>query len=154
VRGRCTCIEPARRMFMGFVRLREGQAEPQGPGFGQTADRPYEERQRVPGDYDAQTSIHWGFSRHGLEHLATTDRGIIMLRNIVRRGIRAVQDGQDPEHVMWKDGQVIPTYSNHTVILVPKAPTPEAEERLLRDIGRQVAEGYLKDHASLVERIP
>jgi hypothetical protein len=140
-------------MFMGFVRLREGQAEPQGPGFGQTADRPYEERQRVPGDYDAQTSIHWGLSRHGLEHLATTDRGIIMLRNIVRRGIRAVQDGQNPEHVMWKDGQVIPTYSNHTVIPVPKAPTPEAEEQLLRDTGRQVAEGYLKDHASLVEHI-
>ena len=76
-----------------------------------------------------------------------------MLRNMVRRGIRAVQNGQDPEHVMWKDGQVIPTYSNHTVIRVPKAPMPEAEEQLLRDTGRRVAEGYLKDHSSLVEYI-
>jgi hypothetical protein len=81
-----------------------------------------------------------------LEHLTTTDRGIIMLRNIVRRGIR--------EHVMWKEGQVIPTYSNHTIIPVPKAPTPEAEEQLLRETGRHVAEGYLKDHSSLVEHIP
>ena len=32
---------------------------------------------------------------------------------------------------MWEEGQVIPTYSNHTVIAVPEAPTPEAEEQLL-----------------------
>ena len=50
-------------------------------------------------------------------------------------------------------GEVIPTYSNHTVIPVPEAPTPEAEEQLLRETGRNVAEGYLKDHSSLVEHI-
>ena len=38
-----------------------------------------------------------------------------------------------------------------TVKPIPKAPTPEAETQLLRDTGRQVAEGYLNDHASLVE---
>ena len=146
-------VDDNNTMFMGFMRLGEGQEEPRGPGFGQTADRPYEERQRVPGDYDAQTSIHWGLLRHGLEHLATTDRGIIMLRNIVRRGIRAVQNGQDPEPIMWEEEQVIPTYSNHTVIPVPEAPTPEAEEQLPRETGRHVAEGYLKDHSSLVENI-
>jgi phenylpropionate dioxygenase-like ring-hydroxylating dioxygenase large terminal subunit len=146
-------VDDTTTMFMGFVRLAEGQEEPRGPGFGQTADRPYEERQRVPGDYDAQTSIHWGVSRHGLEHLATTDRGILMLRNIVRRGIRAVQNGQDPEHVLWEEGKVIPTYSNHTVKPVPRAPTPEAEAQLLRETGRQVAEGYLKDLSSLVEYV-
>ena len=79
------------------------------------------------------------------------DGGLIMLRHILRRGIRAVQAGQDPAPVRWEGGQVIPTYSNHTVLPVPKAPTPEAEAQLLRDTGRQVAEGYLKDHASLVE---
>lgn len=59
-------VDDHHTMVMGFVRLGAGQEEPRGPGFGQTADRPYEERQRVPGDYDAQTSIHWGFSRHRL----------------------------------------------------------------------------------------
>ena len=34
-------------VFMGFVRLAEGQEEPREPGFGQTADRPYEERHRT-----------------------------------------------------------------------------------------------------------
>ena len=96
--------------------------------------------------------MHWGLSRHGMEHLATTDRGIIMLRNMLRRGIQAVQNGHDPEHLIWEDGQVIPTYSNHTVIPIPQASTAEAEEQLLRETGRRVAEGYLKDHSSLVER--
>jgi hypothetical protein len=63
------------------------------------------------------------------------------------------QNGQDPEHVLWEEGKVIPTYSNHTVKPVPKAPTPEAEAQLLRETGRQVAEGYLKDLSSLVEYI-
>ena len=62
-----------------------------GAGFGQDASRSYEERQRIPGDYDAQVSIHGGIARHGLEHLASTDRGVTMLRNMIRRGIRAVQ---------------------------------------------------------------
>lgn len=54
---------------------------------------------------------------------------------------------------MWEKEQVIPTYANHTVISIPKAPTPEAEEQLLRETGRNVAEGYLRDHSSLVEHI-
>lgn len=86
-------LEFLHAIFMGFTRLEEGQAEPRGPGFGQTAGRPYEEMQRVSGDYDAQTNIDWGFFRHGMEHVATTDRGILMLTNIVRRGIRAMQNG-------------------------------------------------------------
>ena len=40
-----------------------------------------------------------------------------------------------------------------TVKPVPKAPTPEAEAQLLRETGRNVAEGYLKDLSSLVEYI-
>ena len=105
----------------------------------------------MPGDYDAQTSIHWGMSRHALEHLATTDRGVIMTRNLIRRGIQAVQKGEDPEHVRWQEGQVVPTFANHTVVLAPPAATPEADVQSIRETGRQLAEGYLKDPASLVD---
>src|SRR5207248_2007049 len=59
------------------------------PGFGQSDDRPYEERQRHPADYDAQSSQR-EIAVHALEHLASTDRGVLMLRKIVRDGIRAV----------------------------------------------------------------
>ena len=49
------------------------------PGFGQSDDRPYAERQRHPADYDAQSSQR-PIAVHALEHLASTDRGVIMLR--------------------------------------------------------------------------
>src|SRR6267143_781021 len=87
-----------------------------GSGFGQDASRSYEERQRVPGDYDAQVSIHGGMARHGLEHLAATDRGIIMMRNMIRRGIRAVGNGEALESPMLRDGAAVPTYSHDRVV--------------------------------------
>ena len=85
-------LDDTHTMQIGYHRAPEGKEMRRGSGFGQDASRPYEERQRVPGDYDAQVSIHGGMARHGLEHLASTDRGIIMMRNMIRRGIRAVEE--------------------------------------------------------------
>ena len=45
------------------------------------------ERQRFPADYDAQSSQR-PIAIHALEHLASTDRGVIMLRRIVRDGMQ------------------------------------------------------------------
>ena len=126
-------------MQIGFNRAPEGREARRGAGFGQDGNRPYEERQRVPGDYDAQVSIHGGISRHGLEHLASTDRGVIMLRNMIRWGIRAVQQGADPRHNSHQAGQIISTYSQDRVMIgTPPAPTPEADQQLLREMGRKV----------------
>jgi hypothetical protein len=126
-------------MQIGFRRAPEGRELRRDAGFGQDGNRPYEARQRVPGDYDAQTSIHGGLARHGLEHLAATDRGVTMLRNMIRRGIRAVQSGADPRHVRSQDGKAIPTYAHDQVVSgIPPAPTPEADRQLLREIGRKV----------------
>jgi hypothetical protein len=105
--------------------------------FGQDGNRPYEERQRVPGDWDAQVSIHDGMARHGLEHLASTDRGIIMMRNMIRRGIRAVAAGEDLDYPILKDGAALPTYSHDRVIPgIAPAATPAADRALLRDVAR------------------
>jgi hypothetical protein len=106
--------------------------------FGNTADRPYEERQRVPGDYDAQVSQR-PIAIHALEHLATTDRGVIMVRQLVRQGIRAVQRGKDPKGLRREDDGPIPTYAGQTVVRVPPAPTPEADHQLLQETGRRIA---------------
>ena len=134
-------IDDTHTMQIGFSLAPEGREVRMGAGFGQDGNRPYEARQRVPGDYDAQVSIHGGISRHGLEHLASTDRGITMLRNMLRRGIRAVQNGTDPQHMNGHVGQVITTYSQDRVIAgIPPAPTPEADQQLLREMGRQVVE--------------
>lgn len=140
-------VDDTHTMFMGICRLREGDPVPAGTGFGQTADRPYEERQRVPGDYDAQVTQR-PIARHGLEHLGVTDRGIIMLRNLVRRGIRANQDGQHPEQPLDKAEIRVPTFSSGTVLSVPQAPTFAEDRQLLRDTGRRVAEQVVKDRSS------
>lgn len=54
-----------------------------------------EEHQLHPDDYEAQSS-QGPITLHSEEHLATTDRGIVMLRRLLSRQIKAVADGQDP----------------------------------------------------------
>ncbi|HEY2993123.1 MAG TPA: aromatic ring-hydroxylating dioxygenase subunit alpha [Methylomirabilota bacterium] len=107
------------------------------PGFGQSGDRPYAERQRFPADFDAQSSQRT-IAVHALEHLGSTDRGVIMLRKIVRDGIRAVASGGDPWGTQWRAGEVIPTFTQDVVLKVAPAPTPEDDRRLLREAGRSV----------------
>src|SRR6266481_4079967 len=106
------------------------------PGFGQSGDRPYAERQRFPADFDAQSSQR-AIAVHALEHLASTDRGVIMLRRIVRDGIHAVARGGDPRGTRWAEGQIIRTFTQDLVLRVPPAASPDADKRLLRaKIGR------------------
>jgi hypothetical protein len=63
----------------------------------------------VPGDYDVQVSIHNGTARHGLEHLASTDRGIIMMRNMIRPTISANGAGEELDSPLLRDGKIIAT---------------------------------------------
>ena len=105
------------------------------PGFGQSDDRSYAERQRQPADFDAQSSQR-RIAVHGLEHLASTDRGVIMLRRIVRDGIRAVARGEDPPGMGAGEGKIVRTFTQDTVLRVPPAADPEEDRRLLRATGR------------------
>jgi nitrite reductase/ring-hydroxylating ferredoxin subunit len=107
------------------------------PGFGQSADRPYEERQRHPGDYDAQSSQRT-IAVHDLEHLASTDRGVIMLRKILRDDIAALDGGALPRGLALEPGAVVATHCQDTVLRIPPAADDSA---LLRDVGRRVAAG-------------
>jgi len=98
--------------------------------------------QRQPGDYEAQVSQR-PIAVHGLEHLGATDRGIIMFRQQLRRGIRAIQAGQTPDGLCQEAGKIIPTYCNDTIVRVPPAPTAEEDQQLMRMTGRKLAESYL-----------
>jgi nitrite reductase/ring-hydroxylating ferredoxin subunit len=111
---------------------------------GQLAMDTYEESQRHPGDFEAQVSQR-PIAIHGLEHLAETDRGISMFRNQVRRGIRAVRAGKDPHGLCRDKGVVIPTYCNNTVLRQPPVADTSDDKRLMRETGRRLAEGYLKE---------
>jgi len=107
---------------------------------GLAGPRSYEEAQRQPGDYEAQVSQR-PIAIHALEHLATTDAGVIMFRRLLRREIRAAQAGQPLLHGAPDEGTSIPTYAQDTFLRIPAAATPEADEALLRDTGRKVLAG-------------
>jgi nitrite reductase/ring-hydroxylating ferredoxin subunit len=142
-------LDDTHTMQIGYHRAPEGQEPRRGPGFGQDGSRPYEERQRIPGDYDAQVSIHSGVARHGLEHLASTDRGVTMLRNMIRRGIRTVQDGGDPAQFKIRNGEVISTFAHDRVVMgVAPAATPEEDRRLLREVARSVVTEMVRTGAN------
>jgi nitrite reductase/ring-hydroxylating ferredoxin subunit len=103
------------------------------PGFGQSGDRSYAERQRHPADFDAQSSQR-PMAIHDLEHLGSADRGVIMLRRIVRDGIRAVARGEDPWGTHWKEGERIRTFTQDVVLPAPPVDPADDERRRLRAI--------------------
>ncbi len=63
-----------------------------------------EERQDVPGDFEAQVG-QGVISRHSEEHLAQSDRGIVMQRRFLEQQIKLVQDGGDPAGVTFDPAQ-------------------------------------------------
>jgi nitrite reductase/ring-hydroxylating ferredoxin subunit len=111
---------------------------------GQFAADSYEAGQLRPGDYEAQVSQR-PIAIHGLEHLGATDRGITMFRNQLRRGIRAVNAGDDPAGLCRDAGAVIPTYCNNTVVRLSPTVDPAMDKQLMRKTGRRLAEGYLEN---------
>jgi len=59
-----------------------------------------EEHQDTPGDYEAQAG-QGPISLHSEEHLASSDRGIIMQRRMLKAQIRVVSEGGDPVGVSF-----------------------------------------------------
>ena len=109
----------------------------------QKSNRSYEDQQRNPGDYEAETSQR-AIAIHALEHLGQTDRGVIMFRKMVTEGIRAVQRGEDPRGLSRDANGAIPSYGNDTIMHIPPTSIPEEDSKLLRETGRRVAEGHIK----------
>ncbi len=112
--------------------------------FGMMDDRPYEERQRAPGDYDAQVS-QGAIHVHAREHLGTSDRGVAMFRRLLRAGIEDVREGRDPKGLNREEGAVIRTYTQNAVVKVAKAEDPAEDKKVLREVGRRVAAGEFRD---------
>lgn len=101
---------------------------------GQDDSTTYAERQRRPGDYDAQVSQR-PIAVHALEHLAGSDRGVALLRRLLRRAVRAA------EKPMADTGAVLATFCQDTVTALP----PAADDRaLLRAHGAAVARAVLE----------
>jgi phenylpropionate dioxygenase-like ring-hydroxylating dioxygenase large terminal subunit len=61
-----------------------------------------EERRARPNDYEAQVG-QGPITLHSEEHLAASDRGIAMLRRLLKNQLRAVAEGQDPVGVSFDE---------------------------------------------------
>ncbi|MGE0315328.1 MAG: Rieske 2Fe-2S domain-containing protein [Lautropia sp.] len=112
--------------------------------FGQANDRPYAERQRHPGDYEAQVG-QGAIAIHARENLTPSDDGVRLLREVLRREIRAVAGGSDPSGVHRDLSQPIRTRTQNTVVFAPMAGSKEADRERRMAIGRQVADADYRE---------
>ena len=106
--------------------------------LGQTgSERSYEEGQRVPGDYEAQTG-QGPITIHAGERLGLTDTGVGMMRGMLRRGIRAVAAGDGLPTFPRNEVGWIPTMAGDVII---RHVASNSDDRALqREIGRSVGE--------------
>jgi phenylpropionate dioxygenase-like ring-hydroxylating dioxygenase large terminal subunit len=112
--------------------------------FGQDGSRAYQERQRIPGDYDAQVSQR-PIAVHALENLTRCDRGVAMLRQLLRRQIRTVAQGGTVGPSPLRSAGLIPTYTHDTVVTIPaRGEGREADAELVRSVGRAVTDIVVK----------
>jgi len=112
--------------------------------FGQTADRPYDERHWIPGDNDAMVS-QGPINVHALEHLGTPDRGIVLFRRYVRRGIEAVQRGEDPHGFYMSEADVPPTFANDYVCSVSEVAGDANDPAVLRKFMEELPRKYFAE---------
>jgi len=108
--------------------------------YGQSAERPYGERQSNPGDWDAWVS-QGPLNSHQREFLGATDHGIRLLRGALRKGIRNLQQGIEPPRPEPGAAGPIPTFAGDTIVRVPKAPGDD--RRVILETSRKIAAAYL-----------
>jgi len=79
-------------------------------------ERSYEYAQRHPDDKEAQEG-QGPIAIHSLEHLVSSDRGVIMFRRILREAIQTVKEGRDPKGIIRdpKRARCVPTTAGSTV---------------------------------------
>ena len=102
--------EDARGPFAGYHARRAG---------GQDGERPYRERRRNPGDWDAWM-LQGEITVHGNEHLTAADCGVALYRKQLREGIAAVADGRDPKGIVRGGEGPIRSYASNMTRLAPK----------------------------------
>lgn len=105
---------------------------------GQLDDRDRESQQREPGDYEAITS-QGPVAIHERETWVDTDRGIGMMRKLVRDGIRAVRDGKPFTSLPVKVPDVVPTFTQDSVIRRPPLDGID-DDKVIKEYGRQYAQ--------------
>jgi phenylpropionate dioxygenase-like ring-hydroxylating dioxygenase large terminal subunit len=110
--------------------------------FAQYEDRPYSERQYLPGDYEAQVG-QGPINVHALEHLGSLDRGVVLFRRFVRQGIAAVERGEDPKGFYTRQDDVPPTFANDRVVPVTELEGSPDDPKAILALAEKVGRDYL-----------
>ena len=84
-----------------FSRAKEGRT-----AGTQEQHRDYADTQRNPDDKEAQVSQR-PIAVHALERLATSDRGVVMFRRLLKRAIEEVRAGRDPQNAFRDPGECL-----------------------------------------------
>ncbi len=112
--------------------------------FGQSEDRPYRERQWIPGDHEAQVG-QGSINNLNMEHLGTHDRGVVMFRRIVRRGIQAVQRGQDPKGFFMTVDDIAPSFANDRIVEASEVGGDANDPIVLTEYAEKIADDYRRE---------
>ena len=107
---------------------------PEGPELieqGEVFDRPYEQRQRFPGDAEAVEGMG-PITVHAEEHLAPSDKGVALMRRRLRAQIREVAAGGRPLRVTDLASNPVPTYGGDSVLAIPRDGDADESERFSR----------------------
>ncbi len=105
---------------------------------GQLDDRPHEEAQREPGDYEAIIS-QGPIAIHERETWVDTDRGVGMMRRLVREGIEAVRNGESYTALPQKVDDVVATFTQDSVVRRPPIDGVD-DNKLIREYGKRFGE--------------
>ena len=94
---------------------RDDNGELLRPGF--RPDRTYEDRQRRPDDMEAMEGQR-PIAVHALEHLVSSDRGVLLYRRQLRHEMEQTEAGRDPRNTMRDPhtNKAVPTHAYNQVI--------------------------------------
>lgn len=99
-------------------------------------DRTYEQRQIEPGDFEAIVGQR-PIAVHGLENLQGSDRGVTLVRRLVRLGVRGVKFSKPFIKPSRNGLDTIPTFTQDTVITLEQR--DEDETKVLCEVGKKIA---------------
>ena len=101
---------------------------------GEKMDRTFEEKQKSPGDAEAVEGMG-SITAHKAEHLMPTDYGIMAYRRHIKKSIKNLQNGIEPDQPKNKL-DMIKTYGQDTVLRVPKRNIDD--RKFLKQIGAKI----------------
>ena len=142
-------IDDAHTLELAFVRVRKGEENvyanrPSQVILSNYGGRPYEEMQRRPGDYEAQIGQRT-VARHALENLVAADRGVTMMRRMIREGVQAVADGRDPQGIFRDLKGHQKTFGNDTVVRVACGSTAAEDAAIVERVAGELTQDFLRN---------